>query len=82
MNATRSALTSVATAVAAWWNESGEEDRLLLAGIKLGCEASIGWQTWSVILPVSMLLLVFSHLRLRLDVISRYNIGITIKINK
>ena len=45
--ATEAGLRAVAGAVASWWRASpSPEDRRLLAGIKIGCEAGIGWQTW------------------------------------
>lgn len=44
---TEAGLLAVAGAVASWWRASpSPEDRRLLAGIKIGCEAGIGWQTW------------------------------------
>ena len=45
--ATAHALRVVGRVVGAWWAGANVEDRALLAGIKLGCEASIGWQTWA-----------------------------------
>lgn len=44
--ATHRALGAVSRAVGAWWAGASVSDHRLLAGIKLGCEAGIGWQTW------------------------------------
>jgi hypothetical protein len=40
------ALTVVARIVAEWYESASQADRGLLAGIKIGCEAGIGWQVW------------------------------------
>jgi hypothetical protein len=44
--ATAHALSVVSGVVAAWWRAATPADRGLLAGIKIGCEAGIGWQVW------------------------------------
>ena len=44
--ATAHSLGVVSKVVAQWWAAASPADRRMLAGIKIGCEAGIGWQTW------------------------------------
>lgn len=45
--ATKRALTVAGKVVAQWWEAAPLADRKLLIGIKIGCEAGIGWQVWA-----------------------------------
>ena len=44
--ATAHSLGVVSKVIAEWWAGASETDRRMLAGIKIGCEAGIGWQAW------------------------------------
>ena len=43
---THGVLRRLSSVVGSWYSKASLAERSLLAGIKLGCEAGIGWQTW------------------------------------